>query len=193
MDNLLRFKKPLLFIAAALVIVEIAWGAYTLTRPLPSGSAASAGASNNAEETPKAVASLLGPSTATVGQNFKVDVELSSTSPAQGADLIVKYDPKVLELVKVKQEAATVGKVFTDYPANSADNSGIITISGVTPSTGFSGKGVFATLNFKVITKGKTNISFDYKMGSTTDSNVTESASGSDILGKVNNLEVLIN
>lgn len=191
MDTLIKYKKPLLIIAGILVLVEVVWGVYTLSRPVSNTQQPTVG---QAESVPASSGSvtLKGPAEAKVGENLRVDMELTTNSQTDGADLIIKYDPKVLDLVTNGTLAATVGKTYQDYPANSADPSGVITISGVSTGKGFSGTGVFATIKFSAKATGTTKVSVDFTAGSTTDSNVTESSSGRDILESVNNLEITV-
>ena len=195
MDTLIKYKKPLLIIAGILVLVEVIWGVYTLTRQPPKNPLSQTPTSS-IQPSPSGslgLVTLQGPTQVKVGEIFKVDMELTTNSPTDGTDLIVKYDPKVLELVLDGTKASTPGKTYQDYPANSVDPNGVITVSGVTLNKGFVGQGLFGSLNFKAKTKGLTKVNLDFTPGSTTDSNITESSSGKDILGKVSNLEVTIN
>lgn len=194
MDTLVRFKKPLLIIAGILVAVELAWGAYTLTRPVataPQSTPAQSDQTAPSVTQSLGSVSLKGPSQAKVGDSVRVDIELASTSTTDGADLIIRYDPLALDLVPSGTNAAAAGTIYQDYPANSAEN-GVITLSGVSLSSGFSGSGIFGTLNFTAKGPGKTKVSLDFTPGSTTDSNITESSTGHDILKVVNSLEVTI-
>lgn len=175
---------------------EVVWAGYTLSRPLPKNVPGPTGEPEiNSQPTlggSLAGIALQGPSQASVGDTFKADIELSANSPSTGADVIIKYDPEVLQVVPSGTAAATAGKIFQSYPANTFDPKGIITLSGTSVDKGFSGQGVFASINFKAKDKGLTKIEFDFTPGLTTDSNVIEVSSGSDILKKVSNLELTI-
>lgn len=196
MDNLIKFKKPLIVLAVLLVVAELVWAGYTLTRPVIKTTPEEIQL-NSKEEKPisdkSATLVLNGPTSVNTNETFKVEVELTTDAFTIGTDLILKYDPKVLEIVALDKTASTVGKIYKDYPANSFDANGTIAVSGVSTDKGFIGKGIFASLNFKAKSKGATKITIDFKPNVTIDSNVTESSTGSDILKSVNSLDLTIN
>lgn len=108
-----------------------------------------------------------------------------------GVDLIVKFDPKVLEATP---GGLIKGKILDEYPLMTVDqNKGIISISGVSNTeNGFKGTGLFATINFKAKTPGQTLVTIDFQKGLSTDSNLVETSTSGDILEQVNNLELEI-
>lgn len=109
-----------------------------------------------------------------------------------GADLIVSYDPKILEATS---GGLVKGKIFDEYPLLSLDEKkGLISISGINSvKKGFAGTGQFASLVFKAKSSGKANLKIQFEKDSTTDSNLVESSSSKDILEVVDNLELQIN
>lgn len=120
-----------------------------------------------------------------------------------GVDLIVHYDPKVLEIAS---SGIIKGTILNEYPSMSVDSAkGLISISGIDNvnnsfnSNDLMTKGPlvpsspFVTLNFKAKAIGRTSLSVDFKgKGSTTDSNLVEATTAKDILEKVNNLELTV-
>ncbi len=108
-----------------------------------------------------------------------------------GIDLIVHFDPKVLEAAS---GSLVKGKILDEYPYLSVDSKkGLISISGISSSkNNFTGTGQFALINFKSKLPGKTSLSIDFKPGSTTASNLVDVATSKNILEQVNNLELNI-
>lgn len=115
-----------------------------------------------------------------------------------GVDLIVHYDPKVVE---ASPAGIVKGQIFDDYPAISINaNQGLISISGIdNMNNSFNsnnltyGIGQFAIINLKAKTPGRVSLTVDFNgKGSTTDSNLVEITTAKDILEKVNNLELTI-
>lgn len=184
--------KKIIFIVVALVIVtEVVWAVYSLRKPASKIDQPEL----VAEKEVRAKLNFTGPQTATQGANFKVDVVLSTFKPTGGADLILKYDPKMLELVPNNKQAINLGKIYQEYPVNEVDSKeGKITLTGLTSlsSKGFVGEGLLLTINFKAKTKGSTKISFDFTKRSTTDSNISEEGSGVDLLDEVSEYTINI-
>lgn len=176
--------KILFIVMGVLIVGELAWAAYTLTRPLPvaqeSTTVAKTVASPTPSPTPTASLSFQGPTTATVGATIKVDVILKSSEPTDGADALIKYDPAMLTA-----QAPTAGTLYQEYPSRTVDaKNGLVVLSGLTSqgSTGFSGTGTLGTLTFKALKAGQTTLSIDYTAGATTESNVIGSGISKDIL-----------
>lgn len=109
-----------------------------------------------------------------------------------GVDLVVRYNPKVLEAT---QGGLIKGKILSEYPLVSLDaGKGLISISGISSlNKGFIGTGQFATLNFKAKAVGAAPLTIDFTKDSTTDSNLVETGTSKDILEIVDNLELNIN
>lgn len=109
-----------------------------------------------------------------------------------GVDLIIHYDPKILEATS---GGLIKGRILEEYPAMTVDGSkGLIAISGITSlQNGFKGTGQFAIIKFKAKVAGRTFLAIDFKgKGFTTDSNLVEAVTSKDILEQVVNLELLV-
>lgn len=108
-----------------------------------------------------------------------------------GADLIIRFDPKVLEATPA---GLLAGPTFDEYPLKFVDaKNGLISISGISSSgNGFSGSSLFATLNFRAKAAGTTPLTVEYQKDSTTDSNLVEISSSKDILENVRNLQLTV-
>lgn len=195
MDILIKYKKVLIIVAVVLIVAEVAWAVYTLTRPVTKESVTQSVSSSQAQPIASgSIASIIlqGPTQAKIGDTFKVDIQLKANSLTDGTDLIIKFDPNILEVVQTNKKAIDVGKIYQDYPVNIVDEKGLIVVSGVTLNKNFIDQGSFGTISFKAKATGIVKISVDYTEKSTTDSNVTESSTGTDILKSVTNLDVKI-
>lgn len=120
--------------------------------------------------------------TAAAGQTFTVSVRLDTDGAStDGARAVILFDKDKLTANKV-----TPGTIYKDYPENAqtVDNAqGVVRISGIADtSKTYSGSGTFATIEFTAKGSGTANIKFDFTAGSTTDSNVADSSTYSDIL-----------
>lgn len=119
------------------------------------------------------------------GATYPVGIVLDSAGKSvDGVDVIVKFDPKKVQVVSSKVATTSL---FQEFPLNLIDNVlGQIKFSGLTfnsrPVTG-----IIGTFTFKPLTKGTVNLTFDYTFGSTKDSNVAEHGSAKDVLGQVTN------
>ena len=190
---IINTKKVIYLVIALVVLAELVWAVYSLTKPAPKKAVETV---VSEEKKLRAKLKFTGPSTASQGAIFKVDVVLSSTQPTGGVDLITSYDPKILELQPSTQGALTMGKIYQEYPVNKVDETaGMITVTGLTSpsSKGFAGEGVLSTMTFKAKSKGLTKVSLDFTKGSTTDTNIAEYGSGVDMLDEVSNYTVSIN
>lgn len=110
------------------------------------------------------------------------------------ADLVVKYDPAFLA-PEEENFFALAGDLYSEYPAMQVDKEqGLIGISGITVpgSDSFNGVGIFATLYFTALKDGQTKVSVDFEKEATADSNVVLSGGTQDILGIVNDADILI-
>ncbi len=177
----------LLFGVLALVIVyEIFIGVKTLTKPIPK---------------PKELTSIGGGKITLVarkkqykaGENVPVTIGFSSGKyPVVGVDLVLKYNPKILEIA---DKDLVKGPVFSEYPLLTVDSkAGIIRISGISdPGKSFISTGVFANLKFKAKGKGQAALIVDYSPGKTDESNIIQASSNSkDILEKANSLQITV-
>lgn len=133
----------------------------------------------------------LSPSSGTINKNcsFTLDVNLN-TGGAQtdGTDAILAYDTSRLSATLISP-----GSLYTEYPGNSIrEDLGKVTISGLASiDKPYSGQGKLGTVTFMVkenAPTGATLVKFDFNSSDkslTTDSNVVERGSVSDILNSV--------
>lgn len=128
-----------------------------------------------------------------VGETVSVSVLVSTGGRiTEGTDLVLHFDPNVFEATP---EGILKGQIYPDYPSLQLDGKqGIVWISGVAAinKVGYSGTGIFATINFKAKRPGQTKISIEFQKGSTKDSNIIEAQVAEDILEEVSNLELEI-
>lgn len=123
--------------------------------------------------------------------SFSLDIALDTQgTDTDGTDSILIYDAS-----RFKATSITAGTIYPDYPGSNIDEAGgKITVSGLSAvSTPFNGKGTLATINFNVLDNapiGVSQIKFDFDANDkakTTDSNVVERGTASDILNSVVN------
>ncbi len=136
----------------------------------------------------------LNPSTVatSVGQTFTVTINLDTGGAnTDGTRAVVLYDKDFLDVSKV-----TPGTIYGQYPQNAQVTdpaTGTIKISGIANTdTTYSGSGQFASIDFTAKAQGTANIKFDFTPGSTTDSNVADNATQTDILAQTNSATVTI-
>lgn len=189
-----RYKKIIMLLAGLLILGEVVWAAFALTRPpqdqvFPAITSSPPSASG-------ATLAVTGPSSVKAGDTFTVTLSLYSPKTVDGADLIVRYDPKKLSIITGDaKNAVTTSSVFALYPQNTADTiSGKVNLTGlISPgSQGVSGNKDIGTITFKALSSGSTDLTLDFQPSSDKDSNVVDSKTGRDILEKVNNLKVNI-
>ncbi len=135
----------------------------------------------------------LSPATGTFnkGCSFTVTIKLD-TGGAQtdGTDVILLYDAGKLSTTTA---SIASGTIYPDYPGNNADQqNGKVTISGLASVTSaFVGQGTLATIAFTVnadAAEGPAKVRFDFdpsNKAKTTDSNVVERGTVTDILSSV--------
>lgn len=175
------YPKIVFIILGIIVLVELGYAVKSLTSQKMTASPANGGASMSLNAAKTEIK---------VGETVSIPVVLDAAGyEIAGVDLIVSFDPRVIEVVSL-----TKGTIFAEYPVLSKDvGKGIISISGVSPGkNGFAGAGQFAMINIKAKIKGKTALVIDFKKGSTTTSNMVEVNSSRNILEEVNNLELEI-
>lgn len=128
-----------------------------------------------------------------MGETFAVNIMLDTNGePVDGVDIYsLRYDSSILSVVDDMTERQgvqiTPGEAMDITVINSVDqNTGTINFSQATAGgTTFSGKGVLATVHFKAVGRGSTELLFDFKLGDTTDTNVA--FGGRDQLKSVTN------
>jgi len=127
--------------------------------------------------------SLSPASGSTVSGTFDVTLNLTDLGGKRvsGVDVYLNYERSKLEA----QNINVSGGIFADYPLQTIDSaSGKIAIGAIaTPGSPVTSPGKIATITFKALaSSGSTTLNFDYTAGSTTDSNITEAGTGTDIL-----------
>ncbi len=166
-------------IVSFFVVAELVWGInYLKTVPQPSAPVeAETGALLGFSPAQKAVK---------VGEEFEVELTLDAKGTGtSGTDVIVDYDPTVIEVLNVRP-----GLLYQKYPLNEVDAvSGKIGFSGVNePPKTFSAKGTLAYLRLRGLKAGTATLAIEFTKGETTDSNVVQVGGvGKDVLDKVVN------
>lgn len=191
-------KKVLLIILAVIMIGEIIWAFWMLSKAavpktqifntqikkLPAKSAS----------LPATISLIAAKTTFKVGEIIPVTIKLYSEKLTDGADVIIIYNPELLAVQKNPQGLpVSPGILFNQYPANLLDEkNGRIIVSGVSSAGGVLPQGVFGALNLKAQKSGKTQLIIEFTPGSTIDSNLSEAKTGNDLLEKVENLNLEI-
>jgi hypothetical protein len=135
------------------------------------------------------------PASGVLNKGCEVSVKINlDTQGVQtdGTDVIVLYNAAQLT---TSTSQITNGTIYPEYPGNSVDTSGKISISGISSvSSPYSGTGTFATIKFTVASTLKENdkiaLNFDFDPNNktkTTDTNVVERGTIADVLSSVNN------
>ncbi len=119
------------------------------------------------------------------GSAYPVGIVVDSkTASADGVDVIIKFDPKKVQVVGSSLSPTTL---FEKVPLNAVDNAaGTIRFSALT----FSPKpvtGILATFSFRPLASGEVGFVFDFTPGATVDSNIAEHGTAKDVLGSVEN------
>lgn len=123
------------------------------------------------------------------GCTFSVNVNLDTGgADTDGTDAIIKYDSS-----RFLGQSITNGSLYPDFPGNNIDNANgkISILSLAAVDKPFNGKGVLATINFKVQSSapaGSTQITFEFNpndKSNTKDTNVIERGTIVDVLNSV--------
>lgn len=120
-----------------------------------------------------------------VGTFFSINLLLDNKNKkAAGIDIILYYNPTILEVVEIRK-----GSVFENFVLiEIKKEKGEIRVSALSPpGQGFIGQGEIATLDFKALQKGKTDLVFDFQKSSTAATNLAELGTGRNLLGEVIN------
>lgn len=191
MDNFKNFftgPKIIFAILGVIILAEVIYAVKVLSSPTPPPPPR-----RSAVVTSTGKISLNVPKTNyVVNEKIPVSVRLDSGGRTlDGADLIIRFDPKVLEATP---GSLIAGSIFDEYPLLSADmKKGLVSVSGANSTrAGFKGTGQFITVNFKARAKGNTSLIIDFEKGSTADSNLVETGTSKDILEVVGNLELSV-
>lgn len=194
-SNLLNFKIILLLLSITIVI-ELILGIRLLFTPITPAAKAQPITGGQFIVVPEN--SIFDRATNTAyyktGENINLTIKLATNGHnTDGADIILKYDPNILDLSS--PNAVLKGDLYTEYTPPKIDkNAGTIQLSGLNSVDfdGFNGLGEFATLNLKALKTGTTSLTIEYKQASTTESNIIESGSLKDVLTEVKNLKLVI-
>ncbi len=125
------------------------------------------------------------------GETFSLAVVITAAGrQLDGADTIIKYDPKLVEVTDI-----IPGEFFTNYPRKTIDQ-----VNGVIKMTGFSPKDanadgdnfIFFTIEAKALVSGTAKFDFEFEKGKTNLSTVVESKTSRNLLGKVTGATVSI-
>ncbi len=112
---------------------------------------------------------------------FEVAITLTSDVEVDGATAIIEYDPRLLKAVSL-----TNGDIFPFELANSIDSSaGRLRLdAGVNFANpdNHTGSGTFGVIKFEALQVGSASPSFDFTLGSTTDSNAADAETHDDAL-----------
>jgi len=123
-----------------------------------------------------------------------VDIMVNTGSnTSNAANIIINYEPSEITIIDANSMKSgtqiEIGTAYESYADNVVDtSSGTIRLTGFATNTGFSGQGVFGTIQFRS-KAGVTNtkLTIDFTLGDTLDSNIAEVNSSDDILGTVKN------
>ncbi len=116
-----------------------------------------------------------------LGSTFTVNVILDTAGQAvAGVDIYsLHFTPAVLQVVDADASTPGVqispGSLMANNQYNLVDNAnGVIQFSQTasTNGTNFTGSGILASITFSAVGTGTSNLSFDFTLGSTTDTNV---------------------
>lgn len=189
--NFFSGPKIVFIILGIALLIEVVYAIRVLTSPTPSSLPVSKPVVQPGSAVGKI--SLTAPQTdIRVNEIIPVSVMIDTGShTVDGVDLVVSFDPKILE---VASGGLVKGSIFDEYPLMSLDpKKGLLSISGVSNfKNSFKGTGQFATINLRAKVPAKTSLTIDFNKGSTTDSNLVETATSKDILEDVSNLELNI-
>lgn len=191
LKKLFAGPKAIFAILGLILVVEVFYAASVLLSP--SSSLPQPVPEEVNEKTSGRISLSSDVQTVKVGETLRVSANIETGGHSiDGADLIVRYDPKILEATP---GGLIKGEILDEYPLLSLDaKSGVISISGISSlRKGYEGSGEFAAILFKAKAPGKTEIEVDFEKGSTTDSNLVENSASKDILDSVDNIEFNIN
>lgn len=198
-DRLLVGIKNLILVGLTLVVIgELIWAGWYLTKSKPASE--NTPNTNQTSQTNDKDKNILSVQTANVelkvNDEFTVEIMVQSSLPTDGMDVILSYDPNILEVVLKNADTnpVVVDSIYSDYPVNKLDKDlGRISLSGISSKDGgVVANGKVGSIVFKTKSAGKTQINFDFKNDSTVDSNLVETKTGKDILTEVKGLQLNI-
>ena len=140
---------------------------------------------SSCKEIPSNVNLSLEPDNADVQVNEEITADImidTDNKEISGVDIVIQYDVQVLELVG---EIDSTDSVFSIWPMKLASQGSITFSALVMPGQSFSGLGKIASLKFKALKPGETDVYFVFEPGSTQDTNAA--FEGQDLLDRVVN------
>ena len=171
--KILKFLLKPLFII--LVFIAAIWLIGFLNREAPSTPLSSLRLSPNEKEFKN-------------GQEFKIDIILKTDQEINGADAVLSFDKKILEVIEIQP-----GSIFPIYPRKNIDpEKGRVEITGVKTIKDkrvFTQPSVFATMILKGKKSGQAKLNFLFSKGKTSKSTIIKAESSENILEKVYNGE----
>lgn len=184
----------LVFIFLGLVIlVEIILGVKTLTTPVPEIRTSNASFQVLPPQ-PGRIELLVEKTQFKVGEQVPVKIKVASGDHyINGVDVIIKFDPKILD--EAQRPSLSTSNLFDEYPLAKVDRkNGLVQISGITSLSkkGFKGTGELATVLLKAKAAGSAVVTVEFAPGITSDSNLIEIDSSTDILESVGNINLSI-
>lgn len=125
-----------------------------------------------------------------VGETFKVDINLTGGEATLGTDIIINYDPAFLEAISLEE-----GSLYPSYQPIPAKrilaDQGKINLSGsANINQPVKAEGIFGTTTFKSKKSGNTVISFDYDKTATNKTGVINFSGQNLLSGTPENLPV---
>lgn len=187
----------LLIAGSVVVLAELGWAAWTL--------APAYFEKTYFNKTPLVVSKSLFPegmATLTIqssktqyqmGEDIEVTLKISSDVKSTGADLVILYDPNLLEVINPTKPVDNLG-IYDEYTINTkSDKAGQILFSGISSKAlGVVAEGDLGKVHFQPKLPGKANITVDFTKGKTTDTNIISAKNSQDILSEVNGIELNI-
>lgn len=191
----LPVKKIVFLVLIIAIVIEVVWALWTILKPTPSAITTPPAVTQESVSKETMITLLSSNAQPKVGEKIVVSLDITADKLTDGADLIINYDPKLLSVdLSSSKFPVLPGTIYSDYPVNEVDDKlGVIKVSGISSKKGgVNPSGIFGTIVFSTKIAGQTKLSFDFTPGSTSDTNIVEAGSGSDVLQKVNNLQINI-
>lgn len=129
----------------------------------------------------------------TVGQQFTININVDTLNHSiNGVDTVISFDPEILTVIgEVKNGDLFNSLLIKDVKNNVGKIN--ITASKLSPTAqNISGKGTLATVNFKALKFGETQIKIIFDPNRTDTSNIVESKTSKNILTTVSNATIKI-
>ncbi len=189
----LKFTPKIIFIILGIVVlVEVVIAVRNLTSPVSTPLFQTNTNVSQAVSGEAKISLVVSKNNFKTGDIIPVSVVIDTAGRLiNGVDLIIQFDPKIVDAT---DKDIIKGNLFDDYPMATVDSvKGLILISGISNAQkGIKVSGQFIVVNLKAKAPGKTSLTIDFEKGTTTHSNLVEQSTLSNILEKVDNLEIEI-